>query len=82
MKQVLYFSASWCAPCKQMAHIIDNLSQKIPIRKIDVDSNPQLTSSYSIRSVPTFILVEDGKELKRLSGIQNELQLNRFYGNL
>ena len=83
MKKILYFSASWCGPCKQMAPIVTKLqSEGLSINKIDVDNNQKLSTEYSIRSIPAFVLIDsNGNELKRLAGGQTEESIKNFYNN-
>ena len=71
MIEYWYFSAKWCAPCKQLAPIMEEVSKTIPVKKIDVDSDSGLASSYGIRSVPTVILMKDGSEFKRIIGVKS-----------
>ena len=67
------FQTEWCAPCKQMAPIIDELEDEVSDRarilRIDVDASPELAKAYSIEGVPVFILFENGKETWRHSGV-------------
>ena len=70
MKKLLYFSADWCQPCKQLGPMMEKISQQIPIQKINVDSNPEVQAKYGVRNVPTVILVRDGGvELDRKVGV-------------
>lgn len=71
MIEYWYFNAKWCAPCKQLAPIMEEVSKTIPVKKIDVDSESGLASSYGIRSVPTVILMKDGSEFKRIIGVKS-----------
>ena len=71
MIEYWYFSAKWCAPCKQLAPIMEEVSKTMPVKKIDVDSESGLASSYGIRSVPTVILMKDGSEFKRIIGVKS-----------
>ena len=71
MIEYWYFSAKWCAPCKQLAPIMEEVSKTIPVKKIDVDSESELANSYGIRSVPTVILMKDGSEFKRIIGVKS-----------
>ena len=61
---VLDFSAAWCGPCKQLAPIIDELSQeyegRIAVGKCDIEEADDLTAEYGIRNVPTVIFIKDG----------------------
>ena len=66
----LYFTAAWCGPCRQLGPIMEQVSQEgIPIQKIDVDNETELTAEYGIRNVPTVILVDGDKELSRTVGV-------------
>jgi thioredoxin 1 len=70
MKQLLYFSAPWCGPCRALGPILDELSLKYPIKKINIDNQPEIAREYGITSIPTTILLEDGKEKERKVGPQ------------
>lgn len=66
------FWAEWCGPCKFMEPIMDELEQelkgKVEIEKINVDENQELTSQRQVLSIPTYIIVKDGKEVERIVG--------------
>lgn len=79
MKQILYFSATWCGPCKMYAPTINEAASSINIQKIDVDQNQQLSQQYNIRSVPTLVLVENGVEKSRLTGVKSLTEIKQFY---
>ncbi len=77
MKEVLYFSATWCIPCRQMKPIVEKLEADTGIKftKVDADSEVELSGKYQIRSIPAFILVEDGVEISRAAGAQTGKEL-------
>jgi thioredoxin 1 len=75
----LLFSASWCQPCQTLKPIMEQVSKTIPVTKIDVDTDAQTVSDYGVRSVPTVILVKDGREVKRFTGVQS---LNTYLNEL
>ncbi len=80
MKTILYFTASWCGPCKALAPRMEKLSDQINYRKIDVDSNQDLSMKYGVRNVPSLVLVdENGTELNRMVGVQPDQAILNFY---
>ncbi|MEO0778099.1 MAG: thioredoxin [Bacteroidota bacterium] len=77
---VVDFWAEWCGPCKLIGPIIDELSdeldtEKITVGKVDVDSNPNLSYQYKVRSIPTILILIDGKEVDRQVGVTTKQKL-------
>ncbi len=72
---LVQFSAEWCGPCKAMAPIVSEVARKVgdkaTILKIDVDRNRAVAAKYAIRSVPTFILFQNGKIQWQSPGMQS-----------
>ena len=70
------FYADWCAPCKYVAPLMDELAQahegKLLVVKIDTDQAPDLSQKFGIRSIPTVILFKDGEEVGRSVGFEPE----------
>jgi thioredoxin 1 len=77
MRVAYYFTADWCAPCKKVRPIVEDINKDsaTKFQMIDVDSEAELVKSFEIRSVPTFILIENGIEVKRVTGAQTREQL-------
>lgn len=69
MKQLMYFTAPWCGPCRQLGPIMEDLSSQVVVKKVDVDSNPDLAQKYGIRNVPTVVLTTGGVEVARKVGL-------------
>lgn len=61
---VVDFFADWCGPCKAMAPVLDQVARemqgKVKVVKIDVDQNPETTSTYGIRAMPTLMAFKGG----------------------
>lgn len=68
MKKFLYFTAPWCGPCQMLAPLMKELATEIPVEKIDVDTNAEMTVKYNVMNVPTVILVRDEEEVVRTVG--------------
>lgn len=81
MKQILYFTASWCGPCRTLGPIMESLNGQINYRKLDVDNEQDLAVKYKIRSVPTLVLVENGVEKNRIVGVQQSPEILKFYNS-
>lgn len=79
---VLYFSASWCGPCKAMAPTIEaaaeKYSGKVEIIKVDIEESPDSAKQYDIRAVPTFYLVKDGAKLGVKTGAMSAADFDAF----
>lgn len=60
-QKYLYFSASWCIPCKSYAPVLERLP--IEFGKVDVEEHPELVEKYGISSVPTIVDTETGKTI-------------------
>ena len=68
MKQILYFTATWCGPCKVLKPKIQAMQSQLPITILDVDTNAEVVGKYSIRNVPTIIVTNGSTEIGRLVG--------------
>ena len=81
MKQVYYFTADWCGPCKKVRPIVEELSRDqsdVKFQIIDVDSAGELARKFEVKSIPTFILIEDGQEVNRFTGAKTKKDLENF----
>jgi thioredoxin 1 len=81
MKSILYFTAEWCNPCKKTKPIVEQLNTEQIMAKffiIDVDSDIERTKDFEIRSVPTFVVMKDNKEIHRVTGAQTRQQLEEL----
>ncbi len=78
---IVDFYADWCGPCKMVAPIFEKLSKdfegKIRFFKLNVDNNEEISSDYTVMSIPTLLIFKDGKEVDRIVGAQGEDQLKK-----
>ena len=68
---LLDFWASWCAPCRMVVPIIEEIAGERPdikVGKINVDEQPELASKFSIMSIPTLVVMKNGKIVQQVSG--------------
>jgi len=76
---LLYFTASWCGPCKKISPVIHDKFTKInnlSIYKIDIEDNDEICEKYSIKSVPHFLLFKGGEKKLEYSGSDSIKLLN------
>lgn len=70
------FWADWCMPCKMMLPILNDLAESLPenysVAKLDVDNNHAVAQKYNVRSIPTLILFQNGKEVNRFVGVKTK----------
>ena len=74
MKQLIYFGAEWCRPCRVIKPQIQNLQNEITIVFIDVDVSPHAAQRYNVKNVPCIVLLENGVEKTKLVG--NRITVN------
>ena len=75
-KELFYYTAPWCEPCQTLGPMMDNVARQISVRKQNVDyADPAVLNAANVRNVPTVILVENGQELKRFTGVKSESQI-------
>jgi thioredoxin 1 len=76
---LLDFNAEWCVPCKRMSPILENLaddwSGKAAFFQINADENTDLVTKFGVMSLPTIVMIKNGKEVQRTTGLQNRERL-------
>ncbi|MEI6173369.1 MAG: thioredoxin [Bacteroidota bacterium] len=70
------FWASWCMPCKMMVPVLSEVAEevngKVTIAKVNVDEQKATAAKFGIRSIPTMILFQNGREVKRIVGVKTK----------
>lgn len=73
------FWATWCAPCKAIAPVVDAIAEEnagnAKVGKVNVDDNPATPAKYGVRGIPTIILFKDGKVVDQVVGAVPKIQL-------
>jgi len=73
--------AAWCGPCRMIAPVIEELAAelagRVKVAKLNVDENPAMASRFSLRSIPTLLVMKGGHEVDRLIGVQPKQEILR-----
>ena len=73
--------APWCGPCRMLAPVLDELafemSGKIRVAKLNVDDNPVTASRFNVRSIPALVVIQGGREVDRMVGLQPKAEIAR-----
>lgn len=77
-KVLVDFYANWCGPCKMLAPVLEKTPSNLKVVKVDVDVFEDLAREYGVMTIPTLILFENGKEVKRNIGFIDQTRLEKF----
>lgn len=81
---LLDFWATWCGPCQMIAPILEEVAEECPdatIGKIDVDEEQELAMSFGIESIPTLIVIKNGKAVAKAVGLRAKNQIIEMIDN-
>ena len=77
------FWATWCGPCKMMTPVVDKIAEEMgtnaKVCKVNVDEQRDLASKFNIMSIPTFVLLKEGKEVGRTVGAMSKGELAKMF---
>jgi len=83
-RTLMDFYADWCGPCKMMKPVVKELAGelrgRLQVVEVNVDQSPDLARQYNIRSIPCFVVIEDGREVARGTGAMPKENLRKLTG--
>ena len=75
---VVDFWASWCGPCRMVSPVVEEIAKENPqylIGKINVENQPELAQAFNVVSIPTLVVLKDGKLVKQSVGAKSKAQI-------
>ncbi|MBO5019909.1 MAG: thioredoxin [Clostridia bacterium] len=80
---LLDFYADWCGPCRMVSPIVDEIAKENPqylVGKINVDEEPELAAAFAVASIPTLVVIKDGKIVNQSTGARPKAQILAMLG--
>ena len=78
-KRVLIdFYADWCGPCRMVSPIVDEIAEENPqymVAKVNVDAEPELAAQFAVSSIPSLVIMENGKVVNKSAGARPKSQI-------
>ncbi|MBQ4066573.1 MAG: thioredoxin [Clostridia bacterium] len=75
---LLDFYADWCGPCRMVSPIVDEISEEHPeyvVAKVNVDEEPELSAEFDVASIPTLVVIKNGKITAQSAGARPKAQI-------
>lgn len=75
---LLDFYADWCGPCRMVSPLVDQIAEENPqylVGKINVDNEPELAQTFGVTSIPTLVVMKNGKVVNRVVGARPKPQI-------
>ncbi|MBQ9878821.1 MAG: thioredoxin [Clostridia bacterium] len=80
---LLDFWASWCGPCKMLSPVVDEIAEErsdIKVGKVNVDDEPELAQMFGVMSIPTLVVMKDGKAVNKSVGVAPKAKILSMLG--
>ena len=81
IKTIIKFHADWCRPCQMMKPVFESVQNELPnniYKEINIDHNQTMASKYGVTSIPTTIILTEGRVIGRHTGFMSKQQLKKF----
>lgn len=79
---VIDFFAPWCSPCKMFSPVVDKIAEEykgsVKVGKVNIDEDPELAQEFGVMSIPTLIVMRDGKVLNRSVGLKFQKEIEKM----
>jgi len=75
---LLDFWAPWCAPCRMLSPVLEQAADEAPdvkVVKVNIDQEPELAQQFGIMTIPTLVIIKDGREAKRSVGVISKAEI-------
>ena len=75
---VVDFFATWCGPCRMVSPIVDEIGVEVTgakVGKVNVDEQPELAQAFGIASIPTLLVIRDGRTVNRAVGVRSKEEI-------
>ena len=75
---LLDFWAAWCGPCRMVSPTVDEIAEENPqfcVGKVNVDEEPELAQAFAVSSIPTLVVMQNGKVVRQAIGVQSKEQI-------
>lgn len=79
---VIDFFAPWCMPCKKFSPVVDKIAEEyrgsVKVGKVNIDEDPELAQKFGVMSIPTLVVMRDGKILNRSVGLKTKKEVENM----